>query len=280
MDNIQGGAIPDPSAIPSGQGGDGSLSAGISLDSSQLQVQPTVSDATQGAVQGNGQSGNEELRGLQSAVDRSRAEQQQLQYQLAQMQQQQNELLGRLIQPQQQANTNPYDPNTQPNEFWAYDRRSAIQEAVNISEQRVQNQFMGLIQQASEQSWVQQHPNIDVNSIKAQIRMRYGVDKPSTQMIEDFHNFQNTGSQLQQVAQQASQQTAQNFRQPQMGATPIKPNGGMPVGQPTYKYEDMVAAVNQRGEGVLNSLPKADQDEFWRVTLELNQRMKSGAPIY
>lgn len=279
MDNIQGGATPDPSAIPSGQGGDGSLSAGISLDSSQLQVQPTVSDATQGAVQGNGQSGNEELRGLQSVVDRSRAEQQQLQYQLAQTQNQLSELMGK-IQPQQQAPTNPYDPNSQPSEWWSWDRRAAINEAVSISEQRVQNQFMGLIQQASEQSWIQQHPNIDVNGIKAQIKMRYGVDKPSTQMIEDFHNFSQTGSQMQQVAQTASQQTAQNFRQPQTGATPIKPNGGMPVGQPTYKYEDLVRAVNERGEGVLNSLPKADQDEFWRVTQELNQRMKSGAPIY
>lgn len=280
MENIQGGQQSDPSAILSGQGGVTPLSDGMIPDASQAQVQPPISDATQGVGQGtNGQSGNEELRGLQSAVDRSRAEQQQLQYQLSQTQQQLNEILGKFAQPQQQ-NTNPYDPTTQPNEWWAFDRRAAIQEAVTISEQRVQNQFMGLIQQASENQWVQQHPNIDVNGIKAQIKMRYGIDKPSVQMIEDFHNFSNTGSQLQQVAQNASQQTAQTFRQPQTGATPIKPNGNMPVGQPTYKYEDLVRAVNEKGEGVLNSLPQADRDEFWRVTLELNQRQKSGAPIY
>jgi len=280
MELVQGGTQADPSAIPSGNGGLTPLSDGTTQDASQIPVQPVISDAQQGVTQGNTQSGNEEIRGLQSVVDRSRAEQLQLQQQLAQTQSQLNELLGKFQQPQQQTQHNPYDPNSQPNEWWAYqnqsDRRALLQEA----KKEWESQLMGVVRLSAEQTWVQQHPNIDVNGIKAQIRLRYGVDNPSIQMIEDFHNFSQAGTQMQQVAQNVSNQTAQNFRQPQTGATPIKPNGGMPVGQPTYRYEDLVRAVNERGEGVLKSLPQPDQDEFWRVTQELNQRMKGGAPIY
>lgn len=282
MDETQGVNAGQPSAIPVGGQGVNTAPSDAVIDqqflapSTDTSAIPEGQGVNQGAPQ---QSEADRYRAIQGERDRMQAENYRLQEQFAQTQQQYNELALRLV-PQQQPNTNPYDPQSQTEQYWDWKLDSKNKQLLAEAERMYENKFMGMVQQASEQSWAQQHPNVDVRNIKAQIKQRYGIDNPPLQMLDDYHRIMTEPTRLQTVAQNAGQQALQNFRQPQTGATPIKPNGGMPVGQPTYKYEDLVAAVNQRGEGVLNSLPKADQDEFWRVTHELNQRIRSGAPIY
>ena len=266
------GTIGQASAIPEGQGAIPVASAGV-VDPLQPVASADPSAVNQGGNQGAGQvtQPDEIQRKIQSEVDKVQARFLAEKYEL---QQQFNQLQQRI--PQQPVQQNPHDYQTDFPNWFRYEQNMSEQRTAERATRASMEGIQNMIAQANESSWIQQHPNVDIHSLKAFNRMNGIADWN----LDAGYKLMNYPSQIQQVAQTASNQTAQNFRQPQTGAQPIRPNGGQPVGQPTYKYEDLVKAVNERGEGVLKSLPQADQDEFWRVTLELNQRMKSGAPIY
>jgi hypothetical protein len=267
MENIQG-AEQIVSATPLAQGADPLVSAGVVDPIIPASAEPSA--VNQGGNQGVVMQPEEIQRQIQSGVDKVQArflaEKYELQQQLNQLQQR--------MQPQVQQN--PHDYSTDFPNWFRYEQNQSEQRTAERATKASMDGIQNMIAQANESNWIQSHPNVDIHSLKAFNRMNGIADWN----LEAGFKLMNYPSQIQQVAQTASNQTAQNFRQPITGAQPIRPNGGQPVGQPTYKYEDLVKAVSERGEGVLQSLPQADRDEFWRTTHELNQRMKSGAPIY
>lgn len=269
MDELQGTAqIPSDSQ----SGGIDPASAGVLPTVGNTSADPSA--VNQGGNQGANPNGaiqpDEIQRQVQSAVDKERArslaDKYQLEQRLNQMQQFQMEMLQRQNQPAQ----NPYDPNTQPDQYWDWKIQSGNRQLLSEAKKEYEQSLMQTLAQMTEQQWINQHPNADVNAIRMHNRMN-GIPENNLEIGWKLMNYPQS---LATVAANASNQTANNFRQPNQGAVPLRPagNGG---GDPTYAYEELVRAVNERGDAALNGLTPADRDEFWRVTAEANRRMRS-----
>ena len=225
----QGVNAGQPSATPVEQGVNSTAPSTVVIDqqftatSPDTSVVATDTGVPQGAPQQ--QSDNEKYRAIQAERDRVQFEKSQLQEQLNQTQRQTTELMQRFAPQQQQ--TNPYDPQTQNEQYWDWKLDQKNKQLLVESERMYESKLMGLLQQASEQSWVQQHPDVNVSQIKSQIKYRWGVENPSVSMIEDFHRMSTEPSRVQQTVQSAVNQVAttnnqQNINLVRPSAQPIQ----------------------------------------------------------
>lgn len=217
-----GGTTLDPSAVVSPSTLDGNTSADPSA---------SQNGGVQGAIPINGATQPDEVRKLQAAIDRDRAqflsEKYQMEQRLNQMQQFQMEQMQR----QTQSNQNPFDSNAQPEQYWDWKLDQKNRSLLSEAKKEYEQTLMNTLAQMGEQNWIQQHPMADPNAIRMYNRMN-GIPENNLEVGWKLMNYpQNVA----QVAQNVSQQTLNNFRQPNNGAQPIRQVGG--GGQPTLSYE-------------------------------------------
>lgn len=239
METTQG-IIPDPSAQPMVDGGNGMPSAGVAptqVDSSaDLSAQQNVDGSVQGDLNG-GQSNPEDIqKQIQSAVDRERAkflaEQYKRDREIMELKQLQMQMLQQQV-PQQR---NPYDPQTQPAEWWDYklkeDRKQTIDEAKKMWESEL-TRFMAT---TAEQQWQQTHPNINIADVKGFAMQRWGTNQVTPQMLDDALLVMNYPQQVANTVRTTQQQTINNLSKSQLGATPIR-NATPASSTARYSYE-------------------------------------------
>lgn len=274
MDTVQQGvnvvpASADPNA---GQGANGNGTA----SATQTQVPDGNATSTtdpnlaqQGATQ---QQPNNGFAEIQSLADRRQAENLALQQQLFQMQQQMAELAQRQVQAQPQQQANPYDPQTQANEWWAFhlnQRDQMLSQNLITQMRQIQREDLkALVSEASEQSWQQQHPNVDVRNIKLQIQARYGIQNPPLSMIDDYNRMINAPQAQFQAQQQAINSTFQQLRQ--TTSSPSTVRGGAAAGGTAVpnqgSYEQDAVAFQESNGRVYQSWSPERQREFDRET--------------
>lgn len=228
------------------------------VDPSQKYVaepQPAAQpSAEQGQVQGQvqQQTGGEHF---QSLYNREYAAKLAIQQELDRERAEKRELFGRLA-PQQTVQQNPYNPETNNADYWRWEMQASADRAASKAAQEAtratQEQFQSLIQQASEAQWVQSHPGVDVQGIKAFNRAN-GIAEWNLDAGLRLLNYP-------QASAQAAQTSAQNVlnlnRQPTVGAVPLRGQtaGG---GEVALSYEKMAEDYqNTNGEAAKSWSPE------------------------
>jgi hypothetical protein len=84
--------------------------------------------------------------------------------------------------------------------------------------------------------------------------------------LEAGYKLMNYPTQMASVAQKASQQTLNNFRQPnqQNFSQPVRGNNGGSQ-NPSFDFKKLVEAA-AKNPSIIDALPEADQKEFWAMT--------------
>jgi hypothetical protein len=219
---------------------------------SNQQVQAQVPQSQEPSnLQGGGNQNDwaAQIRGQQAVTDRMQA-------QLMQMQQQQM-----AFQPQQQFNQplqqNPYDPNTHGQDYWRWEMRQMSQDVAKQTRQ----ELLGVIEQAStrqqEIQWQTQHPNIDINHVKAWGQANGVVN------LDHAYTLMTLPNTMQNVQQATFNQTFNQARQPITSATPL--NRGQATNspiQPKVSFADTLKQweANPNIEDTWSAEFKADFD--------------------
>lgn len=263
--NTQGITL-DPSAV-SGQGGNGAVSAGVVDPNLTASADPSAT-ATQGGDQGASATVPDEIqRQIQSAIDKQQAKFLAEKYQLEQQIQSMQQTQLALLQSQQQRSVNPYDPNTHPTEWWDWKMQENNKQLLSQAEQAYERKLAGMLQVASQQQWINAHPNEDVNAVRNFARSRWGVENPTSQHLDDALQLMKYPSQMNTVAQNAINQTFNQFRQPNQTASTLRGGvGGAATVAPQGSYEqDAKAYVESNGQ-VYNTWTPDRQKAFDRET--------------
>ena len=192
-------------------------------------------------------------RHFQSIADQRLAENLRLQQELQRLQSQ-------APQTPQTIQQNPYDPNKDWASWIRFENQAAARQAAQESANAVRQEFQGLFQQASEAQWAQAHPGTDINAVKSFAQMRGIRD------LNDAFTLMTLPNQLAAAQSQASQQTINQFRQPNSGAAPIRGTQGVnaPI-QPQMSYAKLAAAYASNPD-VEESWPVEVREAFWKET--------------
>lgn len=211
-------------------------------DNLQAFVAPTSAPANAPAqvpAQPTAGTPDDRVAGLQRLVAQREVEKAQLEQRLAQLEQ------SRQATPSPEQN--PYDPNVNWFEAlkWEQNRsaRIAAQEAVQAN----QKFFVDMAVNAYEQDWQRQHPDVSLAEVKAFSQQR-GIRN-----IDDAYTLMRMPQTVAQAAQAGQQATLQQFTQPSIAATPVRPQAGgaqVPVG---LSYEKMAQEFTNTNGRVYNS---------------------------
>jgi hypothetical protein len=242
---------------------------GLIADSSaDASAAPQGQGVVQGGMQGQTQQEPDEMgRRIQSEIDKVRAGFMGEKYQL---EQRLNDLQQRVFQQQQQSGPqqNPHDYNTDFPSWFRYEQQAGIRIATEQATRASEENLRTLVAQASESQWAQAHPGVDVGGLKAFNRANGIADWN----LEAGYKLMNYPTQMASVAQKASQQTINSFRQPnhQNYSQPVRGNNGSPQ-SPSFDFKKLVeaAAVNP---SIIDALSETDQKEFWAAM----ERIQSG----
>lgn len=260
MADIQGAVQPDPSAAT--QGGQENASADLSVQLQQFQPE---SDATsQGAVQGQDGITEEERakRAEQSLADKRLAENLKLQQQLSEAQRQMAEILLRQ-QPEAARPRNPYDAQSQPTEWWEYEKQALAEASAAKSSELVMKQLNQLASKQAEISWQQQHPDVDLAAVKAFAQMN-GIAEWN---LEAAYRLMKYPENLASVARVGAQNALNSQRQPQVGAVSmrgIQSSGG--PGEYSLSYEKLAQEYNATNGEAAKSWPPGLYEAFKKET--------------
>jgi hypothetical protein len=211
LQSLEQFVVPDPNADPS------SLPANGQPQGQQPQTQAQIDWERQ-------------YKELQSYASRVAAENQMFKQQFSQPQ-----------QPQQpyQASQNPYDPNTQPNEWWRKENEIMIQRTAMQTRQELMDALQQAAAQQSqmqvEREFSQRHPGVDFNAVKFFAQQR-GIANP-----EDAYLIMTLPNQLNQVRAGAQQEALKQFNQTQ---APVTMRGSQPAqtGTVNLSFEQMANA--------------------------------------
>lgn len=276
MPDTQGAVPADPSAASQGatasadgQGGQQNSSAGDVASIQQFVVKPSA-DASNTDGQGANQGGQgqtqaqssleEQNRNLQSIADRRNAENLALQQEILRLQMQQAQGLQQRT-PVSQDDPMP-DPNTDQVGYANWYRRQLVKDVASQVRQENQQWLNGLMGQAQEAKFTQDHPDANIVIVK-QFAQARGISN-----LDDAYVVMTNQQRTAQAFNQGAQQTLNQIRQPQ-GAVPLRqqPSTQTPVpqGQVGISYESMLRAYNQN-PNIENTWPKELKDMFWRET--------------
>lgn len=231
--------------------------AGLPADVQQFVVQQPAAEgnAMQPPPQGqmSAQQRTEADAHWQKIAQERLVQQYQLQQEVERLRQ---ESLARQQQTQS-PNQNPYDAN----QDWQSWIKWEQQAAARVAAQEAISGIMGFAQQQAaiqqEQQWAAQHPNVDIMQVKAFQKMR-GI-----QNMDDAYTLMTMPMMMNSVQTQAAQQTINQFRQPQVGASAVR--AGQAEGQTLLSYEGMLRAYNANPK-VEDSWPQSIRDMFWKET--------------
>lgn len=232
MDDLNQGMPQDPTSAP------------------QDGVEPVISaepNTTSAPVEGVDYE--QRIRAMQSEKDRIYAQNLALQNQMLQIQQS----LMEKTQPQQQAQQNPYDPYTDVANYTRWEIWNAQQRMLPEIDARAEQKLMTMISQAAELNWIQQHPNVDVNTVKNFAKAR-GVSN-----LEDAYTLMNLQNNIQNVQRDTINSTFNQMKN--TGAAPLRNTGSSPQIQPKYKFTEVLERVAKE-PNYLDTLPKQVQEDF------------------
>jgi hypothetical protein len=154
------------------------------------------------------------------------------------------------------------DPRPDPQTDWAgylkWEIRQGQRELLQQFREEEKRNWQGALQQASEMEWARQHPNLDLNQVKAFAQAR-GISN-----LDDAATLMTLPQTVNQVQRAASQQTMNNFRTPVNTpfANPIRPGGGVQVGQIGLSFEKMAQEYQSTFGAAYNTWPPEIQQAF------------------
>jgi hypothetical protein len=225
----------------------------------------TPSNAEQGGGQGAVQNDIEErFRKMQSIADQRQVENYRLQQQI-------QEIQTRLTSQPQQEQANPFDPQTHGPQWIAYETQKAADRASQKTAESFQKVLMDGLRQQQEMQWQAQHPDVDLNHVKAWAQMN-GVSN-----LDHAYTLMTLPNQFNNVARNASAQTINSVRQPQGVANPVR--GGQPAGgNPQYDFQQMLKQYNENPNVESQWPPEVAQAFHKRVIEWQNIYSQGGAP--
>lgn len=198
QDPMQGAVQGTPSAEPLVQGAD--LSAPSAAEGQTVDT-PSAVPQGQGAV-----DVERLLRGVQGSVDSLRAQvlqQQQFVSQLAQ-------------QAAPQVQQNPYDPQTQPNEWWTWRDQRYAEMVAQKTEERLVGALSSVAKNQAEVQWQNAHPRVNIADVKAFAETR------KIGNLDDAYTLMT----LPQAQAQQAAGVFNQFQRPQNAATPLQGSQG------------------------------------------------------
>lgn len=230
----------DPSAQENPDGGVVDTSAGVASPQVDTSAVPSDVGGEQGAVEPVQATPEDVQRQEQSERDRERAKWQAEVYardqQIRQMQEMQMQYLR---QQQPQVQSNPYDMQTQFQDWQRFEMQNYGKQIAEETDKRFEQRLQTMLQQANETAWINQHQSemaragITVDHIKNFNRMN-GIQEWA---LDSGWKLMNMSSMVANVARQTQQQTINNIRQPQTGASPIRGTSPASVNTPKWSYE-------------------------------------------
>lgn len=235
MDQFQGDVQAASAQIPTGT--DGAPQPASAVVAPVVSADPSA--AQQGGVQGTPQpTVDDQIRQIQSLADQRLAQNYQLQQEVSQLRQQFTDVLTKQIQPQQERN--PYDPQTQNEQYWDWKLDQQGRRLLSEAEKVYDKKFMSLAQNAYESNWAQQHPGVDIAQVKAFAQSR-GI-----QQLDDAITLMTLPNQFNQARTAGAQGILQQYRQPQQpGAVSVRGTNAAPQVQPQWNYEEKLREVTQ-----------------------------------
>lgn len=226
MEDPQGAGQGIPSTTPPGQGAVPSAPSTVGVDQSNVNGAPSTTPQGQGAEPVN----VERLVGsLQGTVDSLRTQLQATQQQMAQM----------LQQTAPQAQQNPYDPQTQPNEWWAWRDQQYADTVARKTEERLMGVISNAARSQQESQWQSAHPQVNIADVKAfaQARQIGNLDDAFTLMT------------LPQQQRQTVAAAFTQFQRPQNSAQPLQGAQGAAQGEVQGRFDmDYQAFVQTNGK--------------------------------
>ena len=238
----QGQSLTEPAVVPA------------ELQQFVVQTPNTTPAENQGEPQGEPepQAGAiDPAKHFQSLADQRQAEIYRLQQQLL-------EVATRQQQPQ--VEKNPFDPQTQPEQYWDWKLDQKNRQLLDEARRLQREEFQTMIQQASEMTWQQQHPNVDINSVKAFARSR-GITQ-----LDDAYTLMTLPTTLNNARRTAINQTYNTVRQPEAGAQPLRGVSGSGNGQIGLSFEKLAEEFNAKNGNVNwpEGLMQAFQTEMYK----------------
>jgi hypothetical protein len=238
METTQGITL-DPSAQI--DGGNGVPSAGVAPTQLEPSADPSaqIDGGVQGGTNGVPQPQEDIQKQIQSEVDKARAKFQADQYRLQQELDNLRNFQTQLLQQQQRPEVNPFDPQTQQVEWWDWKLKQNNREIIAQAKKEWQNEFSQVLNTNAEQQWQQAHPNVSIMELKSIAQQRWGTPNVTIPMLDDLISVMNIPSQVANVVRTTQQQTINNFRQPNIGAMPVRGAQGATASQNVYDYGKM-----------------------------------------
>lgn len=179
---------------------------------------------------------------FQSLYNKTLAEKFALEEQLRKQTEFQQQLL--LQQKPQTQQTNPYDPNANWAQWIQWENREAARIAAETARQGFKEELNHYAQQANEFNWIQGH-QVDM--------ARLGITPDNIRAFNRMNNIPEGNFEVgwklmtmpmvnTQVAQQAINQTVQQFQQPISGAQPLRGTQSVGAGSVQMKFSDLEKA--------------------------------------
>jgi hypothetical protein len=261
MENNPQAQTPTPANSPSAQVPE-SANGVLSPDLQTYVAEPTPNEpANPVEAQVQGQPAQAPAVSPEVADLQRKLNERQIEIYQAQQRAQQAELQAQqiLMQTQGQGVNQEPDPNTNWAGWIQWNNRQTEKRIMEGVAKQQQQFFGNLMQSANEVKFVETHPGVDISQLKSFAQMR-GI-----QNIEDAYVIMNLPQITNGAAIQASQQTMQNFRQPN-GATPLRTQpSSAPQGQQMLSYQKMAEAYIAN-PNVYNKWPKDLQEAFDKET--------------
>jgi len=205
---------------------------------------------------------DERFRQIQSEKDRVYSQNLALQQQMQQLQAQQAQFLAQFT-PQSQ----PPDQTTDPVGYLRWEIKESQKSLLAEAERRNQAQIQQMLAGAAEMQWTNSHPGVDVNSVKAFNRMN-GIAEWN---LDAGHKLMTMPSQVQNVARNAINQTFNEIRKPQNGASPMRGAASTGQGAIQLSWEKMAQAYNQNPNIESTWSPELKKF-FWDGTAQLQRQ--------
>lgn len=148
------------------------------------------------------------------------------------------------------------DPATDPAGFVRFTMRQEINDALKQQQQMFQQAEQQRMTSFAETAWVQQHPGVDVQTIKNFNRMNGIADWN----LEAGYRLLNQGNEVQAVARQTMQNTVQAMRSPATPQAVRSTQGAQPApsGPVALKFDTMLKAY-VANPGIYDSWDKPAQ---------------------
>lgn len=229
--------------------------------SSSPSAAPEAQGGANGQVQQQGQP-EPDAKHFQSLADQRQAENLRLQRQVDQLMEMQQKVI--LQQQESSQPKNPFDAATQPNDYWNWQFENAATKAARLaaeeSRKASREEMVQMFQTSYEQQWQAQHPQVNIEVVKAFQNQRGIRD------INDAYTLMTLPQQTAQIAQTQAQAALNQFRQPQnQGASPLRGSGQAPV-QPQLSYEKLAIDFQNTNGSAYDTWPKHLQEAFDKET--------------